>query len=238
MKKEINKKVLLLLLVLFSVVLINLFTVSAETNADVAIRTVATWWANTSGINAANSTPWLLGALLWIVLYSVLVKTGILQASQGSMGIGAAVVALIVTILAFITLPPQFWTDIALQYSALGATILTLVPFLIMFYFTMAVSESSLLSRFFWVVYVIYYFVVFVYKIAMSEVSWLDQSNWPYLIAIVAGILALIALPIIRRWYWKEEILSEKEKMDRKIDRAALGINEAGKIVTKVTARE
>lgn len=239
MKKEINKKIILLSLVLFSIILISLVAVYAQ-NEPVAATTgqnnldkLAKWVSeqienSTWGIDAAKATPWFLGVLLWIVLYSVLIKTGLFARSTGELGIGAALVALIVTILAFLYTPADFWTSIAVQYSVLGAAILTLIPFLIMFYFTAAVSENLLMSYLFWIVYVIYYFLAFFYKILMSDKGLSAPENLPYLIAIIGGVLVLSFLAVIRKWFWKEELLSKRETGMRKIQKAKTGADILG----------
>jgi len=242
MKKEINKKILFLSIVLFSILLINLVLVAAQNEPATTATTgqnnldkVITWVSeqisnSTWGFDAAKATPWFLGVLLWIVLYSVLIKTGIFARGTGEVGIGAAIVSLIITILAFMYTPTEFWTSVAIQYSVLGASILTLIPFLIMFYFTVAVSESLLMSYLFWIVYIIYYFLAFIYKIASSTQPVFSTENLPYVIAIIAGIGILIFLGVLRKWFWKEELLSKRESGVRKVQKAKAGADILGSV--------
>ncbi|MFA6023002.1 MAG: hypothetical protein WC781_02865 [Candidatus Pacearchaeota archaeon] len=154
----------------------------------------------------------LLGALLWIVLYSVLGQIFKVGEKRWARVFSGAV-ALIITLLAFIYLPANFVEAITLQYSAMGAAILTVIPFAILLYFTVWVSESLLIARVTWIFYIVYYFTLFIYKLASTpaEGGWWAQTI-PYWGAIIAGILILILIPGIRTFVFRGKLTAVKEK--------------------------
>jgi len=162
-----------------------------------------------------NSSKVLLGILLWIVLFSVLSQMELLKVGNSGR-ILSGVVSLIITLLTFILMPPNFIEAIVLQYGALGATILTVIPFVIMIYFTFKVSKSLLVSRIAWIFYVVYYMSLFVYKIAETTTvnsGWdLVSQNIPYIGAIVAGALVFLFIKRLRIWKIEQEIDEMKER--------------------------
>ncbi len=165
----------------------------------------------------------LLGILLWMVLYSVLRSSGLFR--EGEMGGGTAIagiVALIVTILAFMYIPDNFVEAIVLNYGAMGATILTVLPTFIIIWFTLAVTTNLLLARMIWAVYIIYYISLALYKIgSVSASNYVDQGIFsatnliqisPYLIALIIGIFIFLFLRPFRQWFSKEIIKSKRER--------------------------
>lgn len=256
MKKEIRGKIFLLSLVLISLITVNLILVSA---ADAPATTAPA----SNGVNNAlvtgtdnlanfikagsggwftlnNTTPWLLGALLWMVLYSVLVKFGFFRRTDISatgLAWGAAIAALIITILAFMYTPTGFWASIAVQYSALGATILTIIPFAILFWFTTAITESRIIARVCWIAFVAYYFIIlgeiiasyYTPDMSLGQIFFSTQTA-PYTLGIIAGIIVLVLIGFFRNWFFNEELASEAEAGRKKIALFKLGIEEGGSV--------
>ncbi len=103
----------------------------------------------------------------------------------------------IITALAIIALPPNFLTSIRNQYGALGATILAIIPFLIILIFTIRV-ESNLVGRVLWIFYALYYFALYIYSIATEKNGWLSAENIPYFAAIIGGIVLFLFISPIR----------------------------------------
>lgn len=208
--------------------------VAAETNFDVFARSAAQglsgFLVNLSVEPALLSTI-LLGILLWIVIYSIVIKVFDFDTGRRWGVVGAGIVSLIIVLLTFIYVDDNFIEAIALQYSALGATILTVIPFVILVYFTTVVTRSLLIARVTWIFYVVYYFALFVFKIANSPAgtSWWSASNIPYFAAIIAGVIILVVVGWMREELFKQTLRSGEEagmndvklrEAGRKIERA------------------
>ncbi len=186
---------------LTSVLSLNIVSAADETNFDLLVQNIGELInSGFSGLNLepALLTSLLLGILLYVVLYSIVKQ---MFGFEGNLSwISTGTIALIMTTLTFLYLPENFTEAIALQYSAMGATILSVIPFLILLYFTTVVSNNLFVARVIWIFYVVYYIAIFSYKLASPlppETSfWLH--NIPYLAAILAGIIILITLGYMR----------------------------------------
>jgi hypothetical protein len=166
-------------------------------------------------INPSTLSSVLLGILLFIIIYSIVLK---MKLFEGYGRILALVVALIFTLLTFIYMPDNFVEAIVLQYGAVGATILTLIPFMILLYFSFSVAEDLFVAKLTWIFYAMYYFGLFIYKIASSPYQGtfirtvLTPGNIPYLLAILAGIFMVIMIRRLRIWRIDQEIKDAEEK--------------------------
>ena len=155
MKRDVRK---FFVLGLFSILLISFVAgiVSAATNGEIAVTSIADF-LRTLGANPASLSSILLGVLLWIVLYSIVKEIfGFSGGRSNFAWIGPGAVSLIIVILTFLYLPSNFVEAIALQYSAMGAAILTVIPFVIILYFTTVVTKSQLVARAVWIFYTVY----------------------------------------------------------------------------------
>lgn len=197
----------------------NLGTVFAEIASGIGDFVIAFL----EGINvngSANLSLILLGLLLWIVLYSVVEEV---FANRDHLGwnLTAIVVSLIMTFLSLRFIPDDFVEVIVLQYGVLGTTILTVIPFVIMMYFTVAVSKSLIISRIVWGTYVIYYFAIFSYKIA--EVGEWNEALIPYSAAIVVGIFVFFFIKPLRNLLFRQKLSSKEEAALRDVRFRNLG---------------
>lgn len=123
-------------------------------------------------------------------------------------------IAGIITLLALIWMPVNFIDAIKLQYGAMGAAILSVIPFLILLVFTVRVG-NLLAGRIVWIFFVIYYFALYLYEIIMKSTGgwtgWLSAETIPYLSAIIAGLIIFFLLGTIRTALFKGEMSSLKE---------------------------
>ncbi len=203
MKKE-NLKIFVS--ILLSVFLISL--VSAQTTGwqRFGQGIVSVW--DSLGITH-NLTVILLGALLWIILYSIVKQVFNYENKWVPAG-----VSLIIVILTFIFIPKDLTEAIALQYTAMGAAILTIVPFAIILYFTLNVLQSNMAARITWIFYIVYYFSIFIYKLGSSTLPFqeaiLQTENLFYIGAIIAGFIIFAFTPKIKKLIFKGK-LTDKE---------------------------
>jgi len=223
MKKEMRVFALFFISMILIVLVLNL--VSAETNFEAwgrDVGTAITTFLESIKINPDNLSVILLGVLLWIIVFSIVKQ--IFSYQRGKWGhIMATVISLIVVILTFIYMPENFIEAIALQYGAMGATILTVIPFAIMLYFTVSVSSSLFFARVIWIFYIIYYFTLFLYKWGTSTEPFFSFANLPYAGAILAGILIFLFLPTMRNFVYKGELDEKEEKGMKDIKFRTLG---------------
>jgi len=206
----------------FIIGLFSLSFISAETLGEAALRNTG------SGIKALfdalylnpdNSTKILLGILLYIVIYSVVVQIFGTEKSKGGK-LFAAIFSLIVVLLSFIALPQNFIETIVLQYGAMGAAILTIIPFIILLYFSLAVTSSLFIARAVWIFYIFYYISLFGYKIISLPAGTSTGEWFPYLAAILAGIVIMLFIPGIRGLIFKGKLDELEEKGEKVAGRA------------------
>lgn len=116
-----------------------------------------------------------------------------------------------ITALALIALPSNFLSSIRDQYGAMGATVLAIIPFIIMLVFTVRV-ESELVGRVIWIFYALYYFAIFVYSAVAGGQSFFSSENIPNFVAILAGIALFFGVPIIREAMFKGKLKELKRE--------------------------
>lgn len=166
----------------------------------------------------------LLGLLLWMIVFSIVKQIGF---GGGKWGIGSAIFAAIVVLLALLWMPENFIQSIIMQYGAMGATILAVIPFIIMLYFTIAVSGSLLLSRIIWIFYIGYYFTLLIYKGASEVSDYTTYASWapasPYIAAVIIGLTVFFGLPSLRNLFFKGKLDADEEKGLRDIKWRELG---------------
>ena len=161
--------------------------VSAETNLE-SVAGSLTEGLEKISINPTYLTEALLGILLFMILHTIILQ--LFNFSGKRSGILAGFTSLIIVILTFIWLPNDYVEAIALQYSAMGATILTVIPFAIMLYFTIVVNKSLLFARITWFFYAMYYLTMFLYKITTAETGKIfTADNIPYAGALIVGLI-------------------------------------------------
>jgi len=210
---------LILLLVMPSIIAATTPTPGA-TNLDVAAQKLGS--AVSEGysmirLDVANSSRLLLGLLLWMILFSILKDTDLFQLGKGGFFTGIA--SLIMTVLAFMFIPPELIIAMAKSWGPLGATILTFLPFIIMAYFTVAVTDSLLIARIIWGVFLLYWIGIFAFSMAETGSFWNGQ-NMAYILVMLIGVGIFAFLEPLRGLFFSEKIKSKMEKADRKIKRS------------------
>ncbi|MBS3088273.1 hypothetical protein J4402_00680 [Candidatus Pacearchaeota archaeon] len=223
MKKGLAQSVIFAGLVT-SLFLFSVHLVSAQTLAEDFGREAArglSAFMEQLRLNPTNMSVILLGILLWIIVYSIVVQ--LFKSTTKTGTLFAFAVSVIVVILTFISLPQGFVEAIVLQYGAMGAAILVTIPFIILLYFSIAVTNSLLIARLIWVFYVLYYLGIFAYKIGTLQAA---AAKWfeyiPYGISILGGIIIIITLKDIRRFWFKGKLKDIEEKGIKTADKANL----------------
>jgi hypothetical protein len=223
MKKEMNNRILLI--ILSSLILISLFS-SVANAADVPVnaldagKTIGSTLTNFikglgQGFSGAAgelftdnawATRLLLAVLLYMVLYSII--TVIFRGGR----IITPVITLIITLLTFIALPGDFLQALALQYGAMGAAILTVIPFAIMLVFTVRL-QSLLAGRVLWIFYCIYYLGLYFYGIVSNAPGMINgsYSSYFYLLFFLGGLIMFFVIGPVKRAIFKGKLGDIKE---------------------------
>ncbi|MFH1522139.1 MAG: hypothetical protein ABIF18_04235 [archaeon] len=150
--------------------------------------------------------------LLGMIIYSIISVMFSESNSWIKWGITGAI-----TSLALLGLPSGFLEAIRTQYGAMGATILTVIPFLIILMFSLK-AENLLIARLTWIFYAMYYLSMYAYM-ATSKGGFFTTESMPYGIAFFVGILIFFGLPAIRNLLFKGEIEGLMEKGMNKVEK-------------------
>ena len=109
-----------------------------------------------------------------------------------------------ITALALLGLPTHLLEVIRIQYGAMGATILTIIPFIIIFIFSLRM-KNILIARMTCIIYSMYYLSMYLYKI-VTKGGWFTTESIPYIIAFVVGLFLFFGIRAIRKLLFKGEI--------------------------------
>jgi hypothetical protein len=161
-------------------------------------------------------TRFFLALLLGLIIYNILPSI----LGKGKTGISVAI-AVVITLLAILSTPKDLLDVIVTQYSAMGAAILTVIPFVIVLVTSVRI-QNALAARVIWLAYVVYYISLYIYKIAIApEGSWAGV-NLLYLGAIILGIAIFFSIGAIRNLLFKGEMSALKETGEEIVARGGL----------------
>ncbi len=156
-----------------------------------------------------------LAFLLFLLIYSVM------DSFFEGKKILTLATSIIITGLALLAIPSNFLEAIRTTYGAMGAALLSLIPFAILVFFTLKVN-SRLLAHIVWIFFVVYYFALYLYEIFASKAGFWSGDTLPYIGAIVAGILMIIFVGPLRNLVIKGQMSALKEKGEKTTTRGKL----------------
>lgn len=160
----------------------------------------------------------LLGMIIYTVIASLFGKSS----NWIKWGITGAI-----TSLALLGLPSGFLEAVRVQYGAMGATILTIIPFMIILFFSIK-AKNLVITRVTWLLYAGYYFSMYMYEIAING-GWLSDKSMPYIGASIVGIFLFFGIGAVRDMLFKGKIEGLKEQGMQKVKKrkAAREISDA-----------
>lgn len=221
---SISKKIILFSLI--SLVLLSLIaTFAISQTADDAAA--ATKGAIVGGGQAVQTllgplfgqremlTRFFFAILLGMIIYSIV---GIVFKGRKTTSL---IITIVITLLSLLWMPSNFLQAIRSQYEAMGGAILAAIPFLIILIFSLRVG-NPLIGRITWILYVIYYFTLLIYRMATSSVSFLSAENIPYIGAIIGGLVIFFLMSTIRNAIFKGDMKGIKEAGEQTIQSAGL----------------
>jgi hypothetical protein len=211
-KKSMKKFLIFSILGLFIISMMG--GVLAETLTDriiIIIQTAIEPATNVVGASGENNfiTQALFGVLLAMIVYTVL-QPFLENKYITWVATGA------VTILAIIAFPEGIIEAIRTQYGIMGATILSIIPFAVIFMFTVRL-DSALLAKIVWIVYTMYYFVISIGSVFAAD---LDKpfTILPHIGAILAGAAMVFFLGWIRKWFEDQGFREDYDVAKRELD--------------------
>lgn len=130
-------------------------------------------------------------------------------------------ITFVITSLSLLGMPSGFLEAIRIQYGAMGATILTVIPFIIVLIFSLK-SKSVLIARVTWIFYAFYYFAMYTYAIITSKTGWFGLETAPYFVAFMMGLVLFFGMPLIRKLITEGELAGLEERGMSKVKRRNL----------------
>ncbi len=152
--------------------------------------------------------------LLGMIIYSIIAKIFETSSNWIRWGITGAI-----TSLALLGLPSEFLEVVRTQYGAMGATVLTVIPFMIILVFSLQ-AKNLVITRMTWVFYAMYYFSMYTYEIAING-GWFSDKSIPYIGAGIVGVFLFFGIGAIRDMLFEGKIEGLTEKGMHHVKRRA-----------------
>jgi hypothetical protein len=215
MKKESGKKLIFVLLIGLLLISSISFVLSQQTttnpeDAAMTLREVGNWIGRfilTTLFGSSTPDPKeavthiFMGLVLFLLIYSIF---DAMQFFGDEKKIFDWLISIGVTMLVLMALPPDFFNYILPSYGAMGAAILTMLPFLAIFIFSIRV-RSIFFAQMTWMFFAIYFIGFY----GLSAIGAYDGSkeiynNVPailYLIIGLAGLGMMWFIPLVRQLF-------------------------------------
>lgn len=170
-----------------------------------------------------------MGIILFLLIYSAIDTSDILKSKDGNNPV-IYLLTFAVTMLALIALPENFFAVILPSYGAMGATLLTILPFLIILFFTIKINRifiAQIIWGLFAAYFVGYYAIIVMGLYDLGGAENIRYANFYIVIGLVGAAMFFLIGPI-RAYFMKgasEEARKEVYLGGKKIDAAleALG---------------
>jgi len=138
--------------------------------------------------------------------------------------------------LALIGFPANYFESLLMQYGAMGITLLTIIPFAIIAFFTLKVGNLMIATAT-WAVYSVYYFGLFGQKLyegisnGEKTLDLIFSANvFPYALAFFIGvIMAVWGVSYARKHFSKGMIDAQVEQSEASIRRRTAGLKAEAK---------
>jgi hypothetical protein len=123
-------------------------------------------------------------------------------------------ISIAITSLALMGIPQELVEVILTQYGVMGATILTIIPFFIVLWFSVR-TNSLLAARVTWMFYAMYYLVMYFVKI-WNATAW-STPYWLNLGAFIVGLGLFFGIKSVRDFIFKGQMEDFEDDVSRKI---------------------
>ena len=232
MKRECHKKlsVMIILSMVFVSILSGLFLAQDEVTLEDVGNEVKNWSTYANELFGTFFDP-LYGENMWatkVFLFLLLFLIGlvIIPYITGEKKILNFFLSIVISLLMISVIPNEFIKSIAIQYGIAGATILSVIPFVMILILSILV-RSHIIARVIWFFYVVYYFTFYIYMLwnlsyEKGNVILYTGEFLPYLAAIIAGILCFAFIGKLREIVFQGKLKALEETGLRIIERGGL----------------
>jgi len=250
MKKVLNKKIfaLMILSIIFLSIISSFVFAQAEITAEEAgegaraisqtiVEIVRGIFEPIVGEPLFGSKQYLFKVFFAILLF-LLIQAAITDFFDLHKGI-SWIISIIVVIISMVAIPGVWIEAIALEYGVMGAAFLSAIPFGILVYYSLRPKTSFFMAVLLWIFFTIYHFGIFFWKIwtISEEYGLWSPEVWPFWVAGLAGIVALIFLGILRKWFADIYLKTQEERADMAVEESLQGISAAGKFFRGLTGK-
>ena len=192
-------------------IILSLTLVAAQTNNPIIDPLVDLFTFRTNLSLSTNIAKYLFIILLSSLIWSSLEVSGLVKNDMIRWLISGIVAFLGISYLG----ADEVWA-LLISYNALGLTLLFLLPFAILFFFTVRIIKvggaSGVVTQYIiWVIYFIFLVYRFVVGVAGGFLPSDQTSTWIFLAAMVASAVMVFGNRTIRKWLGEEFISSEIE---------------------------
>ena len=232
MKRECNKKlsVILILSIVFVSILSGFVLAQDEVTLEDVGEEVENWSTYANELFGTFFDP-LYGENMWatkVFLFLLLFLIGlvIIPYITGEKKILNFFLSIVISLLMISVIPNEFIKSIALQYGIAGATILSVIPFVMILVLSVLV-RSPLIAQVIWLFYVVYYLAFYIYMLwnlsyERGNVILYSGEFLPYLAAIIVGFLCFIFIKKLRELVFQGQMKALEETGERIIERGGL----------------
>lgn len=181
------------------------FAQSVSSATDSTINAIGPFFRTLLG-STGDSNQDFLAILAFILVMIVVVSTLDSVNIFGDKGghLVNFIVGTIVAIIGVRFMPNNLWASLTAPSSALVATILVGLPFLALFFMTMAMKKYSLANKVIWLIYS--GFMAYLVATASFGVSGADARNWVYIIFTILGVGMLLFDSQVRKIVYQERV--------------------------------
>jgi len=246
MKKETSSKILLGLVTFIFLSSLLSFAVLAADAADpeaireasknAGIALIAPFAGMAEGIlTVIFGGEWVVGTRVFLFVLLILLVYSVIPLVLGQQFETERkwvnfLISFVVSTLAIIAIPAPMLDALLVQYGAMGAALLTMIPFMIILFFSIR-TENALAARVVWIFYAFYYLALYMYKflgafgITADPKPITPGEAMLYIAAFMVGLGLFFGIGVIRNVIFKGEVDALKETGDKRIKKAKLGQN-------------
>ena len=175
-------------------------------------------------LQAIFGSQWAIGTrvfffiLLWLIIGSIIPAVFTNLGSTDNKFL-QWMISFVIAVISVIAIPPEMLDNLLLSYGAMGATLLTMIPFAIILVFSIT-TPNGLLARATWIFFSVYFIGLYLYKIISAN----GKAEIMYAVASILGFIMVIFLGIFRKIYNNMQASATEESGKKNVKKAGLGM--------------
>jgi hypothetical protein len=159
--------------------------------------------------NSYNVMRVFFGFLLFIILYGVVDTLDFFDSYSNKFNL---LLSVSITVISMIAMPRPFLDFLVPAYESMASTLFSIIPFFLIIFFSIKIKKQFI-GRMVWLFVTVLFILLFLAKglPELLEGDWVNGMI--YLVMALAGLLMVIFLPAIRKWFFKGELKEMEESM-------------------------